>query len=113
MRAARTLPYTTLFRSVEAGACAELAGHHRGRHGAGLDIGGDADAAQLAARRQEAAARGKLRGIGIATYIEACAMAPSVMAGQLGARAGFYRSEERRVGESARRAHSRTQLRQD
>ena len=37
---------------VEAGARAELAGHHRGRHGAGLDIGGDADAAQLAARRR-------------------------------------------------------------
>src|SRR5437879_7630797 len=77
MRAARTLPYTTLFRSVEAGACAELAGHHRGRHGAGLDIGGDADAAQLAARRRFLATRGKLRGIGIATYIEACAMARS------------------------------------
>lgn len=32
-------------RLVEAGACAELARYHRGRHGAGLDIGGDADAA--------------------------------------------------------------------
>jgi aerobic carbon-monoxide dehydrogenase large subunit len=48
-------------------------------------------------RRQEAAKRGKLRGIGICTYIEACAMAPSVMAGQLGARAGFYESAEVRA----------------
>ncbi len=56
-----------------------------------------ADHAGFEQRRQAAAARGKLRGIGIATYIEACAMAPSVMAGQLGARAGFYESAEVRV----------------
>lgn len=56
-----------------------------------------ADYAGFEQRRQAAAARGKLRGIGIATYIEACAMAPSVMAGQLGARAGFYESAEVRV----------------
>ena len=55
------------------------------------------DYAGFEQRRQEAAARGKLRGIGISTYIEACAMAPSVMAGQLGARAGFYESAEVRV----------------
>jgi carbon-monoxide dehydrogenase large subunit len=48
-------------------------------------------------RRREAARRGRLRGIGVAAYIEACAMAPSVMAGQLGARAGFYESAELRV----------------
>jgi carbon-monoxide dehydrogenase large subunit len=41
-------------------------------------------------RRQEPARCGKLRGIGICTY-EACAMAPSVMAGQLGARAKRHR----------------------
>jgi carbon-monoxide dehydrogenase large subunit len=51
-----------------------------------------ADYSGFEQRRQEAATRGKLRGIGISTYIEACAMAPSVMAGQLGARAGFYES---------------------
>ncbi|HEX9522175.1 MAG TPA: molybdopterin cofactor-binding domain-containing protein, partial [Reyranella sp.] len=56
-----------------------------------------ADYAGFEQRRQEAAARGKLRGVGIATYIEACAMAPSVLAGQLGARAGFYESAEVRV----------------
>ena len=48
-------------------------------------------------RRQDSARQGKLRGIGIATYIEACAMAPSVLAGQLGARAGFYETAEVRV----------------
>ena len=39
---------------------------------------------------QEAKARGKMRGIGIATYIEACGIAPSAVVGSLGARAGFY-----------------------
>jgi carbon-monoxide dehydrogenase large subunit len=56
-----------------------------------------ADYAGFEQRRQEAAAHGKLRGIGVASYIEACAMAPSVMAGQIGARAGFYESAEVRV----------------
>ncbi|WP_376091391.1 xanthine dehydrogenase family protein molybdopterin-binding subunit [Roseomonas sp. CCTCC AB2023176] len=41
-------------------------------------------------RRQEAAARGKLRGIGISTYVEACGIAPSAVVGALGARAGLY-----------------------
>jgi carbon-monoxide dehydrogenase large subunit len=56
-----------------------------------------ADYAGFERRRQESAKRGKLRGIGIATYIEACAMAPSVLAGQLGARAGFYETAEVRA----------------
>jgi carbon-monoxide dehydrogenase large subunit len=42
------------------------------------------------ARRKAAAAKGKLRGIGISTYIEACGIAPSAVAGALGARAGLY-----------------------
>ena len=41
-------------------------------------------------RRREAAARGKLRGIGVATYIEACGIAPSAVVGSLGARAGLF-----------------------
>jgi len=41
---------------------------------------------------QEAARRGKLRGIGIATYIEACGLAPSAVVGSLGARAGLFES---------------------
>src|SRR5262249_50232155 len=51
-----------------------------------------ADYAGFEKRRQEAAKRGKLRGIGICTYIEACAMAPSVMAGPPGAGARLYAS---------------------
>jgi aerobic carbon-monoxide dehydrogenase large subunit len=56
-----------------------------------------ADYSGFEQRRQDSARQGKLRGIGIATYIEACAMAPSVIAGQLGARAGFYETAEVRV----------------
>jgi len=40
---------------------------------------------------------GKLRGIGLATYIEACGIAPSAVAGALGARAGLYETGEIRV----------------
>jgi aerobic carbon-monoxide dehydrogenase large subunit len=56
-----------------------------------------ADYAGFEQRRQEAARRGKLRGIGIATYIEACGIAPSAVAGALGARAGLYETAELRV----------------
>lgn len=42
------------------------------------------------ARRAAAAARGRLRGIGISTYLEACGIAPSAVVGSLGARAGLY-----------------------
>jgi len=56
-----------------------------------------ADYAGFGKRREEAAKRGKLRGIGIATYIEACGIAPSAVAGALGARAGLYECAEVRV----------------
>ncbi len=42
------------------------------------------------ARRAEAATRGRLRGIGVSTYLEACGIAPSAVVGSLGARAGLY-----------------------
>ena len=48
------------------------------------------DYAGFEARRAEAKARGKLRGIGISTYLEACGIAPSAVVGSLGARAGLY-----------------------
>src|ERR1700760_4132476 len=48
-------------------------------------------------RRAEAKARGKLRGIGISTYLEACGIAPSAVVGSLGARAGLYEVAEIRV----------------
>ena len=49
------------------------------------------------ARRAEAKKRGKLRGIGISTYVEACGIAPSAVVGSLGARAGLYEVAEIRV----------------
>ncbi len=49
-----------------------------------------ADWAGFPARRAAAAAKGRLRGIGMSTYIEACGVAPSAVAGALGARAGLY-----------------------
>ena len=49
------------------------------------------------ARRAAAAARGKLRGIGVSTYLEACGIAPSKVVGSLGARAGLYEVANIRV----------------
>jgi len=56
-----------------------------------------ADWAGFEARRAEARKRGKLRGIGISTYLEACGIAPSNIAGALGARAGLYEAATVRV----------------
>jgi aerobic carbon-monoxide dehydrogenase large subunit len=56
-----------------------------------------ADVSGFAARKAEAAKRGKLRGLGYASYIEACGLAPSNIAGALGARAGLYEAGEVRV----------------
>src|SRR5579864_2529793 len=55
------------------------------------------DYAGFEKRRQDAAKRGKLRGIGLASYIEACGIAPSAVAGALGARAGLYETATVRV----------------
>src|SRR5690606_15943622 len=56
-----------------------------------------ADVAGFPARKAEAARRGKLRGLGYSCYIEACGLAPSNIAGQLGARAGLFEAGEVRV----------------
>jgi carbon-monoxide dehydrogenase large subunit len=56
-----------------------------------------ADVAGFPARREEAKRRGMLRGLGYSTYIEACGLAPSNIAGALGARAGLYEVGEIRV----------------
>jgi carbon-monoxide dehydrogenase large subunit len=53
-----------------------------------------ADVAGFEARRKLAAERGKLRGLGYSTYIEACGLAPSNIAGALGARAGLFEAGE-------------------
>jgi aerobic carbon-monoxide dehydrogenase large subunit len=56
-----------------------------------------ADFAGFEARRAAAKTRGKLRGIGISTYLEACGIAPSAVVGSLGARAGLYECANVRV----------------
>ena len=48
-------------------------------------------------RRREAEKRGKLRGIGFSSYIEACGIAPSAAVGSLGAGVGLWESAEVRV----------------
>lgn len=55
------------------------------------------DYAGFEARAAESKKRGKLRGFGLAHYIEACGIAPSNLVGQLGARAGLYESATVRV----------------
>ncbi len=56
-----------------------------------------ADWAGFPARQAAAKARGRLRGIGCSTYLEACGIAPSKLVGQLGARAGLYEVANVRV----------------
>jgi carbon-monoxide dehydrogenase large subunit len=56
-----------------------------------------ADFAGFAARRTASEAKGKVRGLGVNCYIEACGIAPSNLVGQLGARAGLYESATVRV----------------
>ncbi|KAA5604952.1 xanthine dehydrogenase family protein molybdopterin-binding subunit [Roseospira marina] len=50
--------------------------------------------ATFAERRAASEANGKLRGVGFSCYIEACGIAPSAVAGALGARAGLYEAAE-------------------
>ncbi len=52
---------------------------------------------EFESRAEESKKRGKLRGYGLAHYIEACGIAPSNLVGQLGARAGLYESATVRV----------------
>ena len=84
----RTFPYQTpvalLYDTGGYDACLDKA----------MEI---ADVNGFAARKAEAAKRGKLRGLGYASYIEACGIAPSNVAGSLGARAGLYEAGEVRV----------------
>ena len=53
-----------------------------------------ADVAGFENRRKDAEQRGQLRGLGYSTYIEACGLAPSNIAGALGARAGLFETGE-------------------
>ena len=56
-----------------------------------------ADYAGFGGRKAASKEAGKLRGIGIASYIEACGIAPSNVVGSLGARAGLYEAATVRV----------------
>lgn len=56
-----------------------------------------ADYAGFGNRKAASKQAGKLRGIGIASYIEACGIAPSNVVGSLGARAGLYEAATVRV----------------
>ena len=56
-----------------------------------------ADVKGFAARKADSSKRGLLRGLGYACYIEACGLAPSNIAGALGARAGLFEAGEVRV----------------
>ncbi|HEY9064308.1 MAG TPA: xanthine dehydrogenase family protein molybdopterin-binding subunit [Burkholderiaceae bacterium] len=56
-----------------------------------------ADVAGYAKRKAASEAKGKKRGLGYSCYIEACGLAPSNIAGALGARAGLFEAGEVRV----------------
>ena len=69
-----------------------------GDYGAHLDKAIQvADVAGYAARKAATAAKGLKRGLGYSCYIEACGIAPSSIAGALGARAGLFEAGEVRV----------------
>jgi carbon-monoxide dehydrogenase large subunit len=69
-----------------------------GDFNASLDVALKAiDYAGFPARKAEAKKRGKLRGLGMSCYIEACGIAPSKAVGSLGAGVGLWESAEIRV----------------
>ncbi|RWQ34793.1 MAG: xanthine dehydrogenase family protein molybdopterin-binding subunit [Mesorhizobium sp.] len=69
-----------------------------GDYAASLDAAmAAADYAGFPQRKADAAKRGKLRGIGLSNYIEACGLAPSAAVGSLGAGVGLWESAEVRV----------------
>ncbi len=69
-----------------------------GDYGAALDKAlALADYKGVAARKAASAAKGKLRGVGLSAYIEACGLAPSAAVGSLGAAVGLWESAEVRV----------------
>ncbi len=59
-----------------------------------IDIG---DLAGFEGRAAASKAKGKLRGLGLSTWIEACGIAPSNLVGVLGARVGLYDAATVRV----------------
>src|SRR6266704_4263910 len=69
-------------------------GNYEATLGAAMKI---ADVKNFVNRKEESMKRGKYRGLGYACYIEACGIAPSNVAGSLGARAGLFEAGEIRV----------------
>ena len=69
-------------------------GNYEATLDAALNLG---EVASFKARKEQSLKNGKLRGIGYAAYIEACGIAPSAVAGSLGARAGLFEAGEIRV----------------
>jgi carbon-monoxide dehydrogenase large subunit len=61
-----------------------------------------ADYAGFAARKAESERRGKLRGIGLSCYIEACGIAPSAVVGSLGAGVGLWESAKVRFSHTGK-----------
>lgn len=62
-----------------------------GSYGANLDRALEMiDYAHFEDRRAQSKANGKLRGIGLGCYIEACGLAPSNLVGQLGSGIGYF-----------------------
>ena len=53
-----------------------------------------ADYDDFPSRAEEAKSRGKRRGIGLSSYVEACGIAPSAAVGQLGAGVGLWESAQ-------------------
>ena len=69
-------------------------GNYQGVLTKGLEMLGYAD---FRKQQKEAAKNGKLLGVGFSTYVEACGIAPSAIAGALGSRAGGYETGQVRV----------------
>jgi carbon-monoxide dehydrogenase large subunit len=69
-------------------------GNYEATLDAALQLG---EVSNFKARKEQSMKNGKLRGIGYAAYIEACGIAPSAVAGSLGARAGLFEAGEIRV----------------
>jgi carbon-monoxide dehydrogenase large subunit len=84
----RTFPYQTVVASLYD------AGDYNASLSKAMDIH---DVKGFARRKRESAKRGRLRGLGYSTYIEACGVAPSAVVGSLGAGVGLWESAEVRV----------------
>ncbi len=69
-------------------------GNYEATLDAALKLG---EVSSFKARKEQSLKNNKLRGIGYAAYIEACGIAPSAVAGSLGARAGLFEAGEVRV----------------